>query len=314
LNDILGTEASVRVLRVICLSDIPIGVSEVARRARLQPSGVARVCAKLEDLGVLEAVGRGVRNRQYRRFSRFSLSGTLTELFAHERNRVESIFRGIEAAVHGSAIRAAWIEGPVATETDRPDDILLVGVLTDPPYVEDIRLAVWQRLLQIQSNHDVTIELQVTTLADLATADAARRESLETARPVLGAPPLDILAGEAEGKKPAATHGPARSHRQLDARAQALAAQIADHLKRDPSLIEDTRRYIERRLPGASPGERLELEEWRGILDTMSPAKLRRFLVRDDARAVRLRQSLPFVHALSPEARRALSDELGRDG
>jgi len=39
LNHILGTEANVRVLRAILLSDIPIGVPELARRAELQPSG-----------------------------------------------------------------------------------------------------------------------------------------------------------------------------------------------------------------------------------------------------------------------------------
>jgi hypothetical protein len=94
-----------------------------------------------------------------------------------------------------------------------------------------------------------------------------------------------------------------------------VAALIADRLKQDPALVDETRRYIERRLPGASPGERLELEEWRDILATMSAARLRRFLVRDDARAARLRQSLPFLSALSPDERQAVvaADGSGRD-
>src|SRR3972149_6177663 len=75
LNHLLGTEANVRVLRVILLSDIPIGVSEIARLAELQPSGVARVCARLEDLGVIEAVGRGPRDRPKRPSPRFAPRG-----------------------------------------------------------------------------------------------------------------------------------------------------------------------------------------------------------------------------------------------
>src|SRR3989304_4752199 len=75
LNHMLGTEANVRVLRVILLSDIPIGVSEIARLAGLQRRGVARVCARLGDLGVIEAVGRGPRDRPDTRSPRFAPRG-----------------------------------------------------------------------------------------------------------------------------------------------------------------------------------------------------------------------------------------------
>jgi DNA-binding Lrp family transcriptional regulator len=307
-NSILGTEANVRVLRVISLSDIPIGVAELARRARLQPSGVARVCAKLEDLGVLETVGRGLRNRQYRRSNRFAFSSVLADLFVRERARAELVFRGMGEAAKGvGGIRAAWIEGPVASETDGPDDSLVLGILTDPGSVDDVALAIRNRLLAIQRNQDVVIEVRVRTLADLATLSRAELGMLEGAKPLVGPPPLDILAAHQAPKPPAAARRVKR-HEELDQRAKRLAAFIADRLKQDPSLIDETRRYIERRLPGASPGERLELEEWQDILSTMSAARLRTFLVRDDARATRLRQSLPFLHALSQDDRLAVLD------
>ena len=54
LNHVLGTEANVRVMRALSLSDIPISIPEIARLTLLQPSGVARVCEKLED--VVEAL------------------------------------------------------------------------------------------------------------------------------------------------------------------------------------------------------------------------------------------------------------------
>jgi hypothetical protein len=311
LNHILGTEANVRALRVIFLSDIPIGVSELARRTRLQVSGVARVCTRLEDLGVIEAVGRGARNRQYRRSSRFALGNALTDLFARERARAESVFRDLQelAKRHLGAIRAAWIEGPVATETDTPDDVLVLGIMTEPQQVDDLRLAVREALLRIQAQHEIPIELKVHTLADLATVAPDQATVLREVRPLLGPPPLDIVAAQQSSR--AEGSGRAMDHHRLDARALEIARSVAERIKQDPSIVEDARRYIERRLPVAAPGERLTLEEWRDILDTMSPPRLRRFLVRDDERATRLRQSLPFLDALSPSERQALIRDAG---
>ena len=313
LNHILGAEANVRILRVICLSDIPIGVTELARLAKLQPSGVARVCTRLEDLGAIEAVGRGARNRQYRRSPRFPFGGALTDLFMRERARADAVFRDLEelAKRHLGAIRAAWVEGPVAAETDTTDDLLILGILAEPGQVDDLRLAVRQRLLHVQASHEVPVELKVRTLADLATTAPDGLLALRDVRPLLGPPPLDILAAQAPPDAEG-TGGRAMHHEHLDHRAREIARLIAVRIGRDPSLVEDARRYIERRLPVASPGERLTLEEWRDILSTMSIPRLRRFLVRDDERVTRLRQSLPFLHALAPAERQALMDAVGK--
>jgi DNA-binding MarR family transcriptional regulator len=306
LNHILGTEASVRVLRVLFLSDIPIGVSELARQAALQPSGVARVCTRLEDLGVIEAVGRGARNRQYRRAPRFPFGAILATLFAQERSREEQVLSDLRSAVQGdSFIKAAWIEGTVALGVDSPGDAIEVGALTEPQNVGQVRASVWGRLLSVQRARDVVLDLHVTTEADLKTSDDKQRKRLEQVLPLLGPPPLDLLQSVAPS--PRSRGGvPRRTHGDLDARALAIARAVAQRIRRDPSLVEQAVRYMDRRLPSASPGERLELEEWQGILSTMSVARLCRFLVQDDARATRLRQSLPFVTALSPEERRPI--------
>lgn len=306
LNHVLGTEASVRVLRVLFLTDIPIGVSELARQAALQPSGVARVCTRLEDLGVIEAVGRGARNRQYRRGARFPFSANLTTLFAEERSRVEQIVSDLREAVQGnSLIKAAWIEGAVAAGADGPGDAIDVGVLVEPQNVGDVRAKLWGRLLSVQRSRDVVLDLHVNTEADLKTADEQQRKRLEQVLPLLGPPPLDLLQS---GAPSPGSRGdvPRRTHGDLDARALAIARAMAQRIRRDPSLVEQAVRYLERRLPSASPGERLEVEEWQGILSSMSVARLCRFLVQNDARATRLRQSLPFLTALSPQDRRAI--------
>jgi hypothetical protein len=307
LNHVLGAEANVRVLRVVLLSDIPIGVPELARLAALQVSGVARVCTRLEDLGVIEAVGRGARHRQFRRGGRADLVKQLTALFTKERAHAERAVDEVREAVLGGSpeIRAAWIEGPVALGTDRPADALVVGVVVEPAGVDAVRRDLWPRLLAIQARGDVVVELRVLTSADLRTADAPRRAELEHVLPLSGPPPLDLIRTEPpRGRGARDPRG--KRHADLEARSLAIARIIADRVRHDPSLVEDARRHLERRMPSASPGERLELQEWQSTLATMSIPRLRRFLVQDDARGRRLRQSSPFLAALSPDERRAL--------
>ena len=304
LNHVLGTEANVRVLRSVLLSEIPIGVSELARRASLQASGVARVCMRLEDLGVIEAVGRGARNRQYRRSARYPLGNQLVALFTEERARGDRVLQDIGQAVQGFPLRAVWIEGPVGLGTDRVEDTLIVGALAESADVESVRTALWRGLLRVQSQHDLTMELRLYTLADLKTLDGGRRRELEQVLPLAGPPPLDVVeTGPPTG---GTGGGRTRHHGDLDVRSREIAGVVSERIRRDPSVVEEAKRYVERRLLAASAGERLELEEWRSILTSMSIPRLCRFLVQDDARATRLRQSSPFLAALSPEERRAL--------
>lgn len=307
LTRLLGTEAHVRVLRLVLSSDIPIGVAELARRAALQASGVARVCARLEDLGVLEPVGRGARHRQYRRAARGPLVAPLAALFFKERARAESIFERLRQAVRTgpTPIRAAWIEGPVAAGTDRPGDPLVVGVLAEPAVADRARRELEGRLRPLETYGDVLVEVRALTPADLATLDARGRAELDAALPLLGAPPLEHAPTRRPARR-ASRAGRATRHADREAESLAVAALLAERLRRDPSLVEDARRYLERRITRASPGEHLELEEWQRVLATMPLARLRRFLVRDDARGLRLRQSSPFLGALSADERRAL--------
>lgn len=305
LNAILGTEANVRVLRVLMLSDIPVGTNELARLAALQASGVPRVCAQLEDLGVIESVGRG-RTRQYRRSQRGGLSDSLGNLFRAERQRVERIFQTItQIASSVDSARSVWIEGPVARAEDQPGDPIVVGALAEAASAGAVREALWNQLLSLQQSEDIVVDLRVYTEADLKTADSHALAEFESARPIAGAPPIDIA-------KPRPVHSPKDSmprvkrHEDVDARLLRLAAAIADRIRIDPSVVESAKEFLERRLMSASPGERLELREWRDILNSMSPARIRRLMVQDDARGKRLRQSMPFLNVLSPADRARL--------
>ena len=150
--------------------------------------------------------------------------------------------------------------------------------------------------------HDVTIAIHGLTSADFAALPEVQRADLEETMPLLGPPPVELLSGGQFERAGA----PLKSHEDVDRRALALAQAIAARLSEDPSLVERAQRYIERRLRRASSRERKELEEWDRILGTMSLARLKRFLVEPSEHATRLRQTLPFVDALSKKEREAI--------
>lgn len=301
LNQILGTEASVRVLREILLSDIPIGIAELARRTMLQASGLPAVCARLEDLGVIETVGRG-RSRQFRRTQRSPLVGPLVNLFTAERTRTLTVMSDIRQRVQSMALRAAWIEGPVARDEDRPEDPIVIVALANADAVESVRTMLWGQLLPIQEAHDVSIELRVETEADLVAADESRISDLTTAIPLAGAPPIELARPRASELAPSR----ARRHEDVDANLLRMAAAISERLSTDASLIEQALAYIDRRALTASPNEQLDLREWKNVLSTMSVPRVRRLLTEDSARGRRLRQSFPFHGALTPDERKRL--------
>lgn len=311
LNQILGAEANVRVLRTILLSPNPLGAAEIARRTSLQPVGVPKVCSKLEDLGCITTVGTG-RNRQFQRAPRSELMHQLSMLFDVERQRADRVFSEITEAVRSIAgIEAAWMEGPVVLGTDVPADALTVGVLTSAESVEKVRHPIWSALLAIQLRNDVVLELSVVTTAELMTATSDRLDDLADAKPIVGAPPIAFTA-----RKERWDHrNPKRSgkHESLDAGLKQTAAAIAERLRVDPSLASRAREYIDRTLPSVAGGEALELREWMDILDTMSVSRLRRFMIGDDARATRLRQSMPFLMVLSRDEHQAILKATGRE-
>ena len=86
-----------------------------------------------------------------------------------------------------------------------------------------------------------------------------------------------------------------RMHGDHDSRSLALGKWIADRLAQDPSLVARARKQIQDWWSSASGRERKELEEWRRILDTATPARLRKILSDPGERGTRLRQTLPFL-------------------
>lgn len=309
LNAILGTEASVRILRILALSSDPLSRGEVARQSGLHPSGIPRVLMQLEDQGVVETVGQG-HSRPVRLRQQHHLVQDLRQLFQKERSHSVGVLAELKQIVsHLTPIpSAAWIEGPVAKEEDRYSDPIIVGVLADTResagWTEQLR----QRFNPLQRQWDVAVEAHVWWRADILAVSERERAKLRIVTPLLGPPPLDALGFSSDGEE---TRAAARkfTHDMHDATARRYAAAIARRIRTKPGLVDETIQYLERRIPSASAHEALELQEWLDILKAYSPGRLRSFLVRDSEQATRLRQSLPFMHVLSEEERKALRVE-----
>jgi hypothetical protein len=311
LNDIFGRETHVRILRVLCLEQIPISRPDLARSAQIQLSGIHRVVDQLEDMGIIETVGRG-RQQSLRLRQQHVLAGPMRTLFAEERTRARRAMDLVSQAVHSMVPppRAAWIEGPVATQTDTEGDPIIVGVLIDATTSSNQTDSLREQLTRAQGVVDVVVELRLRREPDLATMTEDERAPLRNVRPIIGPPPLDVI----DPPTSTSTGPTSRSHAEADEKSLRIAAILANRIRRDPTLIDRAKEYIERRVPGASSGERLELIEWQSILTTMSSPRLRRFLIDTRERATRLRQSLPFLPILTDAERTSIRDEVDGAG
>lgn len=306
LNDILGTEANVRLLRALAATAAPMSPSRLAEATGLHLSGVARALATLEETGIVEFVGAGSRRPVAFRRSH-PLASAIDALFVAERARFDRIVEQLRDAARALVPppAAVWLEGPVVDGSDRREDALVIGVLGTARDLDSVTLALQDALDDVVVEQDLNLEVRGRTLADLSAASPRELQSLACVIPLLGAPPLAIVRG---GESRPATRARAvaerrMTHAELDAQGLAVARAIAERLKSDPSLVEQARAYVTSRLALASAAEQHELREWERILRTRSLPNLRRFLVDAGERATRLRQTMPFLAVLSAEER-----------
>jgi DNA-binding transcriptional ArsR family regulator len=300
LNDILGTEANVRLLRVLSERTMPATAAELARQSELQPSTVHRALKMLELAGIAEFSGATISLR-----NSSPLAEPLRQLFAHERERQGAVMDGLIRI--GRSLRrppiAMWVEGPVARGTDRPGDPVILVVVDNPGEVDRTRETVARAAERIEASQDVTIEVRGRTLADLEASPGQLPAGPGTAIPLTGVTPEGLIARGSPGPE---QRRRIVSHADLDSNALAMGRAVATALLRDPALVERARSRLDKRWQVASVRERKELDEWRAILRTSSGARLRRIIADTGERSVRLRQTLPFLGILSAAELRAI--------
>lgn len=308
LNEMLGTEANVRLLRVLTLAGTSLTPGEVALRAGLGRTGVYPALAALEGTGIIEYVGVGAQ-RQVRFRDEHPLSGPIARLFRAEADRLDALvgqLRSLFGSLPSRHVLSAWLDGTALTDgvTEEPqlnEGFLTCYLVAEAKALPDVTKDVQLQLPKLERRFDVNIEIVGLTRSEIATrlSPAAFRD------PVLlgGVPPVALLDDAAT--KSARQLRKRVVHEFHDDSARRLAQAIALRLQHDPSRRKVALAHIRKRLRLASKQEQLELKEWLRLLSLPS-SMLQRFLVDPSPRATRLRQSLPALGLLTPSEREAV--------
>ena len=308
LNDMLGTDVSVRILRVLTETSTPLGRAEIARRAELNASGVRRAVTKLVDLGIAETVGVGPR-RPVRLRREHPLTRALMAVFAAEATRFEELLEGLRSAVANlrPPPQSAWVEGPVARAVDVPGAPVVVGLLAPAAEADAASERLRGLVVDVMRRHDVRVDVRPYAAADLVVMSADELAGLEDVIPLSGPPPLAVMG---VGPARSSVESGPKNHADLDRRALAFGRAIAERLSEDSSLVDRARASIHRRLKEASSGEQKALREWDRLLRSLSVSQLRNVLVDPGESSTRLRQTLPFLEVLSQEERAEILEEV----
>jgi len=283
LDGVLGSEAQVRLLRAL-IHDVeaPLGVSDAAKLSGLTQAGARKALDRLEASGLVERIGGG-RTQQYGVRVQEPLVKALGRLFGDEQQRYDELISALRTTLHGlHDVQTAWIERlPVA-----PGDPLEVVVVADARSIGWLGAELRTRLVPIEKEFNLIIESAIFSRADA---------------PQRGADALLLWLAE-PGDGPRSPQRP-RTHREAERRSLLMARAVAELIRSDPSLTRRAAHHLSRLAEeghGTAAGDVLE---WRQLLETYAPERLRKFLVSDSSRAQRLRQSSPFLAVLSPQER-----------
>lgn len=304
LDEVLRGPANVRLLRELAAEPRFFAPGELARRTGLTRATVYRALDRLFDAGFIEYESSGALRCRFR--TDHPLADSLSRLFTAEHQRFLTIRDGIRNVVEELEPPpvSAWIERSVAVGTDDFGDPLVVGLLDTPEHLDEHVEMLQERLIDLQREQDVTIEIRGRTRADLGALPAEDKEGLAEALPLYG-PPVDSFIAPEKYRR----QRPARNHQDLEDLSLRYAEAIAKRIRKEPELIERARAWLRSRMAQASKPEVRELREWERVLESTTPARLSRFLVDSSERAVRLRQTNPFLDVLTQEERRELAQE-----
>jgi predicted transcriptional regulator len=295
LNDLFGTRAHVRLLRVMANEvDGPLTASDVAKRAGLTVPGAQKALGRLFRSGFISRVGGG-RKHQYEIRCSDRLMQITLELFQAEKDRFEQMLTTIKKEVKNLTPlpHAVWIQ-KFPKEIGEP---LKLGLLHETRH-----LTKWVRQLETKLNHveneyDLTIELEGYTKADISDL------KLDDFTVLYGVVPALDNHTRQQTKNPL-------THRQKDRQLHILSRKLAKAIEQDTSLLRRAKDHIDRLLKEDQGMATRDVMEWREILDMYSIQRLVRFITSSSERANRLRQSNPFFAVLNSDERAQLASEL----
>lgn len=289
LDYALGSEAQVRLLRVLLMHmSVPLSVSESARLSGLTAAGARRALDRLRAAGFVRRVGSGHATTYGIRDDAVGIKA-LAQAFEEEQTRYDRFMTALKDAVSIPEVTAAWIERlPIG-----PSDSVYMSAIVEVSAVSWIQDELRARLIGLEREFDIIVEVAVYTRADLQTL-----------------PPNAImlwgmLSGSHETKRlPAKTHSDATEREFL------MSREIADMIRRDPTLVDRARRHVIKLLNEEQGMARADILEWRQLLENYSPERIADLLGSESSRAERLRQSSPFFVVLTTPERDAILDRL----
>jgi predicted transcriptional regulator len=295
LNELLGTRAHVRLLRVMANEvDGPLTASDAAKRAGLTTPGAQKALGRLFRSGFISRVGGG-RNHQYEIRRSDRLMQITLELFQAEKDRYEQLITAIKKEIKNLTPQpnAVWI----LTFPEDIGDPLTLGLLHDTRHVTNCVRQLRTQLIQVEGDFDLTIELEGYTKADIPDL------SFDDVTVLYGVLPSPDSPARRRIKTPL-------THSEKDQQLYVLSYKLGKAIEQDTSLIWRAKEHIDRLLREGQGTATRDLMEWRTILDTYSTQRLSRFLTSSSERANRLRQSNPFFAILNPDERAQLLDGL----
>ena len=298
LNELLGTEANVRILRVLANDvDGPITAPNVAELTGLTIPGTHQALKRLLQSGFVVRVGGG-RRYLYELNRSDKLIKALLKLFQVEKNRYEALLNSIKKEFEKPVPypRSAWIQ-ELPNEYGDP---LVIGVLHETKHLANYINRLRTQLNRIERNFDITIELKGYTKADVPNLNGDKVTLLFGIMPFPDKHDLKMRT------KPS-------THKEKDQHMLEISYKLAEAIENDTSFVRRAKEHVQRMLKKNHGSATKDIKEWRDILESYSIRRLSRFLTSTSERANRLRQSSPFFAILSTDERNQLLNQLGED-
>ena len=300
LNEILGYQANVRLLRCLVEAGETLSHSELAERTGLSLPGIHKVVPRMTKTGIIQFTGSG-KQQQIAIRKEHPLTDIIQELFKAEKEYFNSLIKSLKETIEDIELKpkSAWIFGKVARGSEEYGDPVRIALLGEVKTIDEITNQFRDLLIEsaIENRFDVTIDTKGLTLADIES-----KPEMNASKIILlwGPDPQHYLAG------PNNERGSKRTHRDLDNQSLIDSKAWTELLRTHPEIIQRTISYLEERIPQISSGEKNELQEWKHLLESMSFQRLKKFLESDSERSARLRQSLPFWPVLKEYEREKL--------
>ena len=286
LNELLGTQAHVRLLRVMANEvNGPLSASDAAKRAGLTVPGAQKALGKLFRSGFVSRVGGG-RKHQYEIRYTERLVQVALELFQAEKDRYEQLLSTIKKEINNLKPHphAAWIQ-EFPKEIGEP---LTLGMLHETRHLTNCIRKLRTQFNQVEKVFDLTIEVEGYTKADISDL------RFKDFTPLYGVLPSSDSHIRQVMKNPL-------THMERDRRLLELSRKLAEAIQQDTSLARRAIEHVDRLIKEGQGTATRDIKEWRDILEMYSIQRLSRFLTSSSERANRLRQSNPFFAILNPE-------------